>query len=351
MKTTILKLNASFLLFILCFLSCNKYEKINPEPRSVILISPEASGGSNIGNYSGIIEEGKNVNASFMADGKIINLAVKEGDRVRKGQLIASLDDTDYQIGVNQLKAQFNQMTEEKKRMDEMYKRHNIAPNDYEKFITGYEQLKLQLEMAENKLSYTRLYSPTNGFVAEKFMEPGELVGAGTPVYKITDDSKLIATVDLPVSLYLNKKNIISAKGYTPALPDSSLPLSVESFSPNPDNNMLYRMKLLIPSQYTSLLTPGMNIRVNIETQGSAEEGFTVPARSVFENEGTQYVWVFNPADSTISKKSVTVTGNPIEGNLSVGGLSGDESIVKTGVKQLYEGEKVHIVNNSDFGL
>ena len=347
-KGLILLLIGSLFIFSNCSRQDGNKEKAL---RSVILINPEPLGEKVSNEYSGTIEEGKSVNASFMADGKIARIMVKEGDRVRKDQVLAVLDDSDYQIGVNQLKAQYRQMTDEKKRLDEMYARHNVAPNDYEKFITGYEQLGLQLKMAENKLSYTRLLSPSEGYISEKFMEPGELVGAGTPIVKVTDDSGLVANVDLPLSVYLNKNNIHATKGITPVIPDTEIPLTIESFTPDPSNNMLYHMKLAVPTPYAKQLTPGMNIRVKVETAGEGEEGYYIPSRAVFDDNGVSAVWVYNTTDSTIHKKTVVAKGVPAGKRMAVTGLDGNEKIVDTGVKQLFDGEKVHVVKNSDFGL
>ena len=344
-----------FITIVSCFgitlCGCEHKNNNSDNLRSVILVSPTPVAASESKDYSGVIEEGKSVNASFMADGKVSKILVKEGDRVRKGQLLATLDDTDYQIGVNQLRAQFNQMTEEKKRMDEMFNRHNIAPNDYEKFSAGYEQLKLQMDMAENKLGYTRLYSPSEGYVAEKLMEPGELVGAGTPIVKITDDSNLTVNIDLPVSVFLNKDKINEAFGFSPAIPDTSIPLNLLSLTPDASNNMIYQMKLSIPSRYNSILTPGMNMRVTLRMNESHKEGNMIPARAILDDNGKNYVWIFNPKDSTIHKKSITVVGSQIDNEITVMGLEENEKIVETGVKQLYEGEKVNVVNKADFRL
>lgn len=311
--------------------------------RNVILTDVEQSGDVISKNYPGVVKEGKSVNAAFMTGGKLLSLKVKEGDRVRKGELLAEIDDTDYQIGVNQLQLQFEQMTAEKKRMDEMYARHNIAPNDYEKFEAGYEQLKLQLQMAKNKLGYTKLYSPSNGFVSFRYMEPGELVDAGTPIFKITDDSAMEVSLDLPLQIYLKKNDIRSAYGVLPNVKEP-IPLSFDSFTPDADNNQLYHMKLDLPSKYLKDLTPGMNITVVLDI-ANGEEGLSmIPLRSVFNDNGKSYVWEYNSNDSTISKKEVTVSGQPGENICFVYGLQGNERIVTTGVKQLNEGEKVNVI-------
>ena len=128
---------------------CRQEYKNDRTIRNVMLSEVTSLSENTTINYPGIVEEASKTTASFMADGKINRLYVKEGDRVRKGQLLATLDDSDYRIGVSQLEAQYNQMTKEKERMDAMFQRHNIAPNDYEKFEAGYEQVKLQLEMVK----------------------------------------------------------------------------------------------------------------------------------------------------------------------------------------------------------
>lgn len=330
--------------------SCSKEDSKGDALRNVVLtqVAPLAEDAST--EYPGVVEEGASVSAAFMADGKISSIAVKEGDRVRKGQLLATLDDSDYKIGLAQIEAQYEQMTKEKERMDAMYSKHNIAPNDYEKFEAGYEQVKLQLEMVKRKLDYTRLYSPSDGYVATKYMNPGELVGAGTPVVNIIDDTHLMASVDLPVNVYLEKDRIMGAKGSVPGVA-GVIPLSVVSFTPDADNNMLYRMKLSIPSSYAKDLTAGMNITVVLSTSEDNRSESLIPSRAIFSEEGKDFVWVYNANDSTISRHQVEIEGTP-RGKMSVvKGLPDGVDIVETGVKQLYEGEKVKVLNRKDIGI
>lgn len=342
-----------FLLSSLIILSagCRKESEKAEAPRNVVLTNVTSLSGDASTGYPGIVEEGASISAAFMAEGKIGSISVKEGDRVRKGQLLATLDDSDYRIGVSQLETQYEQMTREKERMDAMYEKHNIAPNDYEKFEAGYRQLKLQLDMVRRKLDYTRLYAPSDGYIATKYMNPGELVGAGTPVFNIIDDSNLMASVDLPVSVYLNRSDIVSARGSVPGIPEE-IPLTIVSFTPDADNNMLYHMKLSMPKAAAGELTPGMNITVWLETAAATSGAESmVPSRSVFKEDGKEYVWVFNAKDSTISKHPVTIEGSPVGKMSRVKGLAGNELIVETGVKQLFEGEKVNVLNRKDIGI
>lgn len=337
--------NYSILIISILFSNCSHDNLTKRQPaRNVILVEAETSGETITKTFSGVVEEGKSVNAAFLTGGKLLSLNVKEGDRVKKGQLLAVIDDTDYQIGVNQLEVQYNQMASEKKRMDEMFARHNIAPNDYEKFEAGFEQLKLHLEMAKNKLGYTKLYSPSDGFISYKFMQPGELVDAGTPIYKITDDSRLEVAVDLPLNTYINRDKIKRTFGKS-SVSDEEIPLKIDSFTPDADNNQLYHMKLGIVSPDKELTT-GMNLTVEIEmTNDNSGESY-IPSRAIFEDNGKNFVWTFNEMDSTIMKTPVTVIGAPVSNKSMVTGLSGSEKIVAAGVKQLQEGEKVNVVKS-----
>lgn len=333
-------------IFCISLGSCHPDTKRNDTPiRNVILTEVETMGDQTSKTYSGVVEEGKSVNAAFMTGGKLQTLKVKEGDRVRKGQLLATLDDTDYQIGANQLQVQYDQMIAEKKRMDEMYARHNVAPNDYEKFEAGYQQLKLQLDMMNNKLGYTKLYSPSDGFISYKYMQPGELVDAGTPIYKITDDTNLEVSADLPLSVYLNRGDIKKAYGIVPVLSEK-IPLKISSFTPDADNNQLYHMKLDVPSSFRKELTTGMNISVEIEMANDLQGETWIPSRSIFYDNGKSYVWIFNEKDSTLSRKQVTAVGSVRDNKSLVNGLSDDVRIVSAGVKQLKDGEKVNVIEN-----
>lgn len=338
------------LVFLTIMASCRDQKKNEENLRNVLLVNPLPKQSNSSVTYPAVIEEGANISVSFMADGKLSKVLVKEGDRVKKGQLIAYLDDSDYKIGVAQLEAQVAQMTKEKDRMDAMFERQNIAPNDYEKFITGYEQLLLQLEMAKRQLEYTKLFSPADGFISSKYLSEGEILGAGTPVFNLTDDSRLIAALDLPVKMYLDRLNIDQYRGKVAAI-EELMPLEMISFTPDAENNMMYHLKLSLPKKYSPALTPGMNITVEIKMNNDSLNGFIIPSRAILDDNGRSYVWIYASEDSTIHKKEVIIEGAP-DGKYSfVSGLKEDDKIVETGVKQLYEGEKVNTLNREQIGF
>lgn len=346
MKRIINLISATVLLVSCCGCGGGSSDRTDAGRQSVYVTTARSNNSESTRSYTSSVEENKSVNAGFKTGGQIRRLTVNEGDYVKKGQVIGYLDDDDYRLSVRQLEAQYNQLSSELKRFDEMYRRNNVAPNDYEKAHAGFEQLRTQLEMARNKLAYTRLEAPASGYIVERFMEEGEMTGAGTPVYKIIDNSGLETSVALPSSAYSQRDRIRGCSARS-ALSDTEIPLDIIGFVPDADNNSLFRLRLRIPSAMSGTLMPGMNLSVTLRFDGDDNRAdCVVPSRSIFERNGKEYVWLVNPADSTISAREICRIG-PHSGSYSeVNGLQGNELIVAAGVHHLSDGEKVTVIGD-----
>lgn len=319
------------------------------EPHCVYSAVPIPQSADLTSYYTSTVEEGKSVNAGFKTGGQIKRLTVREGDYVSKGQIIGFLDETDYALSLKQLETQFAQVSSENKRIEEMHRHGNVSDNDYEKAKAGLEQLKIQLDLTKNQLSYTRLTAPVAGHIVERFMEEGEMVGAGTPVYKIVDNSGVEASVALPANAYSKKNQIVRCIGRSSVTGDKEIPLDIISFIPDGDNNSLFRLRLKIPDSYRNELLPGMNLSVEIlYNSASGADTYLIPSRALFEREGKTYVWVIAGADSHLTAREVRVVGAPDGKYSQVSGLGGNDVIVAAGVHHLYENQKVKVIGKID---
>lgn len=113
----------------------------------------------------GVVKAAQQIELGFKTAGQIKQLCVDEGDYIREGQLIARLDDTDYQLQLAATESQYRQLSTEMTRLEELHRRNNITDNDYEKAVAGLEQLKAQLESNRNTVNYTQLHSPISGYI------------------------------------------------------------------------------------------------------------------------------------------------------------------------------------------
>lgn len=333
-------------LVFLTLSACKENNVHQASLRSVQTVAPEVNGTTALKTYSGIVQEAHQTKVGFKTPGQIQKIYVKEGDRIVKGQLLAELDSKDYQLGVEALQIQYDQMQREAARMDEMFAEKAVSQNDYEKFNAGMKQLGVQLQVNKNKLEYTRLYAPSDGYVLRVNNNPSELVDAGTPVFDLLDVSHMEVLCDVPASQYVDRNNIIRYYGKTNYTGDQQIPMQFLSLTPKADGNQLYQLRLSFGQTPDSRITAGMNIEICLQTKTPQTEGkITVPMHAVFQREGNEFVWVLN-ADSTVSSRKVEMSGIDDDGDaVIVSGLTGEETIVRAGANTLQEGEKVKVIS------
>lgn len=322
--------------------SCNAGAKREPELRSVRLAVPEEISGISAHSFAGQVKEADRIALGFKTAGEISSINVKEGQKVSKGQLLAVLDDIDYQLGVNALQSQYDQLKAEVERMSRLYERKSISANDYEKALSGLEQLEAQLEMNKNKLAYTRLYAPMSGIVESIDFSAKEMVNAGTPVISFLDVSSMIVETNIPASAYEKRESFTSIECRT--RDGRTFPLKIKSIAPSPDANQLYLMKLAFTGKEGNGLNPGSNVDVIIGSEEGGKAGFSVPLSAIFLDGESSCVWVCGE-DNILSKREISFSEKDGQGRAIVtSGLDGSEKIVRAGAKTLQEGEKVKVL-------
>ena len=317
---------------LLVLYGCTKPQEESTFRRSVCVTEPLPAGVSSRKTYTGIVEEADGISLGFKTPGQLKRIAVKEGDFVRGGQLLAELDDADYKLGVEALQIQYDQLQAEVERARRLFEKKSMSANDFEKASAGLRQLAVQLEVNKNKLSYTKLYAPVSGYVQSVNFSPAEMVDAGTSVFNLLDVSGMEVVVDIPASLYSRASDFNGFAGRV---------------VPKADSNQLYRMRLGVPAERVKALTSGMNMEVTVDIKGK-EDGvpvFELPLSALFRDSGGDAcVWVLE-ADSTVVKRPVTIDpAHSVASVMVTSGLEGGEKIVRAGVNVLSDGEKVKVI-------
>lgn len=323
--------------------SCDRPAPKEAGTRNVSLATPIPMEQASIRNYPGIVREAHTVSLAFKTAGQIERILVQEGDYVKKGQLLAILDDADYKLGVAALQIQYDQLADEVGRTRKLFEKKGVSANDFEKASAGLEQLGVQLQVEKNRLGYTRLYSPADGYVQTVNFSPAEMVDAGTAVMSLLDISHMEVETDIPTDEYRRRERFTSFTCRTAS--GDAVTMRLLSLTPKADGNQLYRMRLAFNGQPGKQLTAGMNVEVGIcMTDSQASRRLAIPLRSVFQADGKPCVWVFRK-DSTVAKRTVALSGTDAEGRAVVsGGLSGGEQIVRAGVHALQDGQRVGVL-------
>ena len=313
------------------------------------MTEPVALESARVISHPGIVREAHTISLGFKTAGQIERIYAHEGDYVRKGSLLAELDDADYRLGVISLQIHYDQLKCEVERMMQLFDQKSISANDYEKAVAGLRQLGVQLQANKNKLAYTKLYAPADGYVQSVNFSPAEMVDAGIAMFTMMDVSHMEVAADIPASEYRKHDRFVryycKAEGI-----DGELPVKLLSLTPKADGNQLYRLRLSFAGQPDKRLTAGMNVEIGIEvTNAGPASGVAVPLCAVFRDKegGEPCVWVFGH-DSTVTKRPVVLDGTDEEGRaVIVGGLAANEPVVRAGVHVLREGERVRVVEKA----
>ena len=327
--------------------ACNGPSHENSNMRSVMLTEPVRLESSHVINYPGIVREAHTISLGFKTVGQIERILVHEGDYVRKGTLLAELDDADYRLGVEALQIQYDQLEEEVVRTEKLFNQKSVSANDYEKAVAGLKQLGIQLQVNKNKLDYTKLYAPTDGYVQRVNFSPAEMVDAGTALFSLLDLSTMEVEADIPQETYRQRDRFVRYACTTAGMKAES-PMHLLSLTPKADGNQRYRLRLTFADQPDKQLTAGMNVEVSITVADTASvAGYAVPLRAIFRDGERTCVWILG-SDSTVTKREVVLNQKlDDEGRaIVIEGLTGQERIVRAGVNVLREGERVRVIES-----
>jgi len=320
-------------------------EQAQVQQHSVLTTTVNGAAATSAKSFTGVVNERAEVGLGFKTAGQIATVNVKEGQYVKAGQLLATLDTKDYKLQLEATQIQYDQTQREVERLRKLYEGKALPGNDLDKAESGLKQLAVQLQSYKNQLSYTRLVSSTSGYVQSVNFHRGEMVNAGTPVFNIMCSGQMQVEVNIPIGIYQQRNHI---RGIRCTLAGKSYNMRLASITPKADNNQLYKALLSFIGATGKDVTPGVNMDVEFIMSETAAIGYiSVPLGAVFDDNGRHCVWVVN-TDSTVTRREVAVKDIASDGTATItGGLDGSEVIVKAGVHALQDGEKVKIIEKT----
>ena len=162
----------------------------------------------------------RQVDLSFLAGGQVSKLLKEEGDTVKKGELIATLDSRDYEANYNKAIADVertfvlkNDALEKYNRNEPLGKAGAVSEQDVETLFNNKNRTQAEYKLAEanktyakNQLDYTKLYAPEDGIIMVRVVEPGSNVQKGQSVYTMAK------TNPVWVRAYVNEKDLGNIK-------------------------------------------------------------------------------------------------------------------------------------------
>ena len=284
--------------------------------------------------YSGVINSEKEVTIAFKVNGQIAFLPENEGMSFRKGSIIATLDKHDFEVQYNAAKAVFEQSEKETKRIQALFENNTVSPNDYEKVIAANKVAEAKFNAAEDALRYTEIKAPFDCFISDIFKNSGEIVSAGMPVLLLKQEGGYKADISMALKDYSRLKNLIYAELVCGNL---STAITLKAQNRNASNGQLYNVSFDIPSEFSKVLSVGMNVDIRL-AYSSTTPSLSLPASALFQDKGNTCVWKINNGKAACTPVKLI----RIERETAfVRGLEPHDRIAITGIHSLSEGQTV----------
>jgi RND family efflux transporter MFP subunit len=353
---------AAFVLPIAAFLllaACGEEIPVEKVLRPVRTYEVTARAAPRERSFAGVAKAGLESQLSFRVAGAVERVPVSVGSAVRRGQVLAQLDPTDYELkvqeavaGLAQAEAAERNAEADYERVRGLYENNNASLRELdgaramaESSTAQVEAAEKRLEQARQQLAYCTLRAPADGQIASVDIEANENVSAGQKVLLLTGGEEIDVEVALPGALITEVEQGQRVEVVLDALGGRRLAAAVTEAGVAAVGTATTFPVTVRLAESDSDIRSGMAAEVVFRFGGDeGSDRLLVPAVAVGEDRNGTFVFVVEPQDESrgvVRRRAVEVgelTGDGIE---VLDGLEEGETIVTAGVRRLSDGEEV----------
>ena len=277
--------------------------------------------------------------------GRLIKLRVKEGENVKKGTLLALIDDAGINDQLDQMKLQLDLAKTTFERTERLWEQKIGSEMMYLEAQTKYKASEKQVSQIKRQLAKTKIYAPFNGVIDEIQARLGSnLIPGVTPVLRIVNLDSMFAESDVPENYLPNITKGSKAKVSIPALNQIQKTEIHQTGNFIAPSNRTFRVEAKLENP-DGLIKPNLNARLSIIDYFNPE-AFMIPLRVVREDaKGKTYVFILSKPEKengyTAEQRMVTLGKSKEEMIEILEGLTTGELIVDQGVSLIVSNQKV----------
>ena len=321
-----------------------------PVPRPVKILTLGESNSPAQRQYPGTIKATQTVDMGFEVAGRIIERPVKEGEEVKKGTVLARLDDRDYVALLDTAKAKLRKAEADHRRGMSIYNEDPgaISQARLDRYRKELDVAGAKLRVAQKAVEDTVLRAPFKGINARKLVDDYANVNAKDPVLVFQDTSHLEIEVNVPErdmggarrSRTLEEATAeIKPEVIVSAIPHRTFPARIKEFASKADpETRTFQVTLIFDGPEDVSVLPGMTAKVRVKSPALSEK-VRIPAAAALTGEnGKTFVWKVDADSMTVRRTPVEIgprSGLEVEVHK---GLSRGDQVAISGVHELREG-------------
>jgi RND family efflux transporter MFP subunit len=282
------------------------------------------------------------VNISSEIGGRLLSIRVREGDYVRKGQLIATIDTEFIQKQIDEVQTRLTLAETVFEKQKRLWDKNIGSEIQYLEAKNNKESIEKSLETLKVQLSKSNIYSPVNGSVDREFLESGELASPGMPIVSVLNTNKLKVVADVPEN-YLVKVNKGQDVSITFPAIDKVIERKISMIGRSIDpSNRTFKIEIMTDN-LGGILKPNLLAEASFKDL-SLDNVIAIPIELVQEEvNGNSYVYVGEvEGDNMIARKKYVQVGESSRDLIEVKeGLSEGDIIVLLGARTIVEGDYI----------
>jgi RND family efflux transporter MFP subunit len=271
---------------------------------------------------------------AFEIPGKINNVYVDVGDSVKKGQVLAKLDDREASAQLNQAKAAYELSKQILERFENLRQQGHISIQDLDKARSDYIITKSQFEFFEVKLLQTNLIAPFDGIIQSRFLDTGTVINSGIPILEIIDSNYVEAHISVPV-IYLKDMEI--GKEYDFQFDGEMIKAVFSKLAPMSPGGSDSRLAIF---KFNKFFNPGSIASLQIKITEKSK-GTWIPLKSLSQSE--QGLWsVYTIENNIVVKDLIEIIYFEDDYAYVRGTLKNNDLIVLGGASKIIEGKRIN---------
>jgi len=294
-------------------------------------------------HYSGTIEPLQTIPLSFEGIGTVENVFVQEGDMVKKGQKLATIDKADNVSLSSATVAKYKQAKDAYNRLKSVYEQGSLPEIKWVEIETSLKEAESQMQLAESSIKKCTMRAPADGMVGKRNVEPGQSsVSLKNPIELVK-----IETILVKISVAENEISKIK-KGQKATFSISAL--NGKTFEGTVSNvgvvaneiSRTYDVKIMAKNPHYEI-KPGMVCDVNLNT--NIEKNLTFVSNNAVskDSEGKNYVYVVSSDKKHVNKQLVKLGYYQNNGIEVINGLNPGQLVVSEGKEKLSDNSLISL--------
>jgi len=307
------------------------------QPASVTLAAVRTERVSQKLEALGNARANESVDISTKSSNVVTAVTFRDGERVKRGQVLVQLDNAQARADVAEAQAALTESESQYNRSRELLNTQALSKSSFDQLVATLAANRARLAAAQARLEDTVIRAPFSGRVGLRRVSVGTLISPGDVITTLDDTSVIKLDFSVPENFLAGLREGLSIRATAPAFPGRSFAGSVASIDSRVDMNTRSVTVRALLANEDGALKPGMFL--NVSLANDEREALVIPEEALTPEAERQYVFVVS--EGKVSRREVRIGGRRPGSVEVLAGLSAGERVIVEGTQKVRDGASV----------